>query len=1073
MKAPPEVDFVWPEVPAFFPGDGTLEDFFLMEEKMLLGSLMETVPLDARQRSHARTRALRWVQAVRERRSGWRPGIEDLLTEYDLSTREGIVLMGLAETLIRIPDRATADRLIEDKIGGAAWRRHLGNSDSWLINAASWGLLLTGQLVQPAEEGDGGGWERLLRLVGRRSEPLVRTVLLRVMKMMGNQFVMGATIDDALSQARPLRDGRHRFSFDMLGEAALTFADADRYWEAYAQAIDATARARRGPAGIDADSISIKLSALHPRFDFAQGPGMLENLADRVSRLAVKARDSGIGLTIDAEEAHRLELGLAVFDRVYRNRELGDYPLLGLAVQAYGKRVTPLVDRLGDWAREVGKTIPVRLVKGAYWDSEIKWAQQEGLSNYPVLTRKAATDVSYLATAGRLFRHPGLYPQFATHNALTLAWVIELAGSSSSFECQRLFGMGEGLYAAAQGDPDFSAPCRIYAPCGAHRDLLPYLVRRLLENGANTSFVHRIADPRIPAASIVDDPVEEVLATGGAPHPGIPLPSDLYLPERRNSRGLNRASRREWEELRGEMRASSRQGPFEAHPWIGGREEAGRTRPIRNPADRADPVGIVYEAGAEQVDRAVRVGRDAQPAWNRLRGAARAGVLERTAERFETNRGLLVGLLVREAGKTIPDAWAELREAVDALRYYAARARAEFERPTLLPGPTGERNELWLEGRGVFACISPWNFPLAIFTGQIAGALAAGNAVVAKPAEQTPLVAAQVLRLLTESGLPAGVLALLPGDGPSVGQPLTAHPGVAGVAFTGSTETAWQIQKSLSGRGGALPVLVAETGGLNAMIVDSTALSEQVVTDVVQSAFLSAGQRCSALRVLCLQEEIADRVLGMLEGSLATLTLGDPRWIATDIGPVIDEDARERLVAHRERMRAQGRVRYEMPFPEACGAGCFFAPLIVEVDSIESIGGEVFGPILHILRFPGESLDALPAVINATGFGLTFGVHSRIERRVQGLFQETCCGNTYINRNMVGAVIGVQPFGGSGLSGTGPKAGGPHYLHRFAVERVLTVNTSAIGGNTTLLNLSDRGEEWPTDPSGRPVDGLD
>ncbi len=1061
MKSSGGVDFVWADAPVFFPGGESLEDFFLLDEKTLLGSLVESFPLDAEQRSHARIRALRWVRSVRERKSGWRLGIEDLLTEYDLSTREGIVLMGLAEALIRIPDRATADRLIEDKIGGTLWQRHLGSSDSWLIHAASWGLLLTGQLVKPEEEESTSGWETLLRLVGRRSEPLVRTVLLRVMKMMGNQFVMGATIDAALEQARNLRDGRHRFSFDMLGEAALTFADADRYAEAYAQAIEATARARSGAAGLDADSISIKLSALHPRFDFSQSGRMLNDLADRVTRLAVQARDAGVGLTIDAEEAHRLELGLAVFERVYRRRELNEYPLLGLAVQAYGKRVTPLVDLLGEWARDSGKTIPVRLVKGAYWDSEIKWAQQEGLSDYPVLTRKAATDVSYLVAAAGLFRHAGLYPQFATHNALTLACLIELAGSGSSFESQRLFGMGENLYAAAGGDPDFEAPCRIYAPCGAHRDLLPYLVRRLLENGANTSFVHRIADPRIPAESIVSDPVEELRVTGGSPHPRIPRPGDLYLPERRNSRGLNRASRREWEALRREMRDSTRPGPFEARPRIADHEEEGEPRPVTSPADRSEIVGVVYEAGTEQVVRAVRVAREAQPEWNRLRGSARAAILEKAAERFEADRGLLVGLLVREAGKTIPDAWAELREAVDALRYYAARARAEFEMPTLLPGPTGERNELWLEGRGVFACISPWNFPLAIFTAQIAGALAAGNTVVAKPAEQTPLVAAQAVRLLMEAGLPAGVLALLPGDGPSVGQPLSTHPGLTGVAFTGSTETAWQIQKNLASRGGALPVLVAETGGLNAMIVDSTALPEQVVTDVLQSAFLSAGQRCSALRVLCLQEEIADRVLEMLKGALATLTLGDPRWIATDIGPVIDEEARGRLLAHRERMQAEGRIRYEMPLPEAGPSGCFFAPLLVEVDSIQSIGGEIFGPILHVLRFRGESLDSLVMAINETGFGLTLGVHSRIERRVRELFRGTFCGNTYINRNMVGAVIGVQPFGGSGLSGTGPKAGGPHYLHRFAVERVLTTNTSAIGGNTTLLNLSERGEDTP------------
>ncbi|MHB1544007.1 MAG: bifunctional proline dehydrogenase/L-glutamate gamma-semialdehyde dehydrogenase PutA [Gammaproteobacteria bacterium] len=1039
----------------FFTGWEDLEDDFLADEKTLVAGLLDASALDPALRERARVRALRWVKTVRSRKSHFRLGIEDLLTEYDLSTEEGIVLMCLAEALIRIPDAATVDRLIQDKIGSARWSQHVGANGSWLVNAASWGLLLTGALVRFEDHSEPGAWNTLRAWVGRVGEPVVRSALLRAMKMMGSQFVMGITIDAALAKAAPLRDGRHRFSFDMLGEAALTPADADHYWDAYAQAIDAVGHARGSAVGIETDTVSIKLSALHPRFEFAQSDQVLPDLCSRVTRLAERARDAGIGITIDAEEAHRLELGLAVFENVYRARSLRDYPVLGLAVQAYGKRVGRIIDGLADLSHREGKQIPVRLVKGAYWDSEIKWAQQEGLAGYPVLTRKAFTDLSYLAAARRLFAADHLYPQFATHNALTLAMLIELSGGQQAFECQRLFGMGESLYQAACEDPDFGQPCRIYAPCGAHRELLPYLVRRLLENGANTSFVHRIADPRVPAEEIVADPVEQVLATGGAPHPGIALPRAIYLPERLNSRGLNRASRREWRELKEEMLAAVAHPMRVAQPRIGGEAHPGRKRILFNPADRREAVGIVYEAESELVDRAVSLARAAQPAWNRLRGCARAEILERAADQLETERGVLAALVVREGGKTVPDALGEVREAADALRYYASRTRADFEGPILLPGPAGERNELWLEGRGVFACISPWNFPLAIFTAQIGGALAAGNAVIAKPAEQTPLVASEAIRILHASGVPGDVLGFLPGDGPSIGAVLTAHPGLAGVAFTGSTETAWMIQKALSTRGGALPVLIAETGGVNAMIVDSTALPEQVVADVVQSAFLSAGQRCSALRILCLQEEIADRVLTMLAGHLATLTLGDPGWISTDIGPVIDEEARTRLAHHRDSIQSVGRLIYEMPLPEACAQGTFFAPCMIELDAVGDLPGEVFGPILHVVRFPSDRLHQLIRDINETGYGLTFGIHSRIDQGMREMFRETRCGNTYVNRNMVGAVMGVQPFGGQGLSGTGPKAGGPHYLNRFAVERVLTINTAAVGGNATLLNLSE------------------
>ena len=798
----------------------------------------------------------------------------------------------------------------------------------------------------------------------------------------------------------------------------------------------------------------MKLSALHPRYEPAQRARVLDELTPRLLALAEHARDAGIGLTVDAEESERLDLSLDLFEAVYRMPSLGSYAGFGLAVQAYQKRAIAVIEWLAQLAGSIGRCIPVRLVKGAYWDAEIKRHQERGLAGYPVFTRKASTDVSYLACARRLLAAGGsIYPMFATHNAHTLASVLELAGARRDFEFQRLQGMGEELYAQVVGDEHLGVACRVYAPVGSHEDLLPYLVRRLLENGANTSFVNRIVDARVPVEVIVADPVAEVEALDTRPHPRIPLPRDLFG-TRRNSAGVNLADPAALTAA-GATDAGGRLDSWSAAPLVGGREVPGKETAVTNPADRRQVVGSVREADAAAVDAAARLAGGAQPDWDRTSAAARAAILERAADLFEAHRPELMALAVREAGKTIPDAVGEVREAVDYLRYYALLAREQFAAPRRMPGPTGESNELWLEGRGVFACISPWNFPLAIFTGQVAAALAAGNAVLAKPAEQTPLIAARAVALLHQAGVPGEVLHLLPGAGAEVGARIVADPNVAGVAFTGSTETAQLIHRALAAREGPIALLIAETGGQNAMLADSSALAEQVAVDAVASAFNSAGQRCSALRVLFVQEDIAGRVIDLLAGYMGELRIGDPAWLETDIGPVIDADAQTTLERHKAWIRTQGVPIREIPLPPQCAYGTFVAPFAVEIPSLDLLEREVFGPVLHVVRFKARDLDAVAESINRTGYGLTLGVHSRIESQAQA-FQRRCrVGNVYVNRNQIGAVVGVQPFGGRSLSGTGPKAGGPHYLPRFACERTVTVNTAAVGGNASLLSLGE------------------
>ncbi|HEX6996843.1 MAG TPA: bifunctional proline dehydrogenase/L-glutamate gamma-semialdehyde dehydrogenase PutA [Gammaproteobacteria bacterium] len=1027
--------------------DPDIARHFLADEAATVRSLLDHARVDAATRAAVDRRARALVAAIRERQRG-ASGLDAFLGEYDLSSSEGVVLMCLAEALLRIPDPLTADRLIADKLGSADWRAHLGESDSLFVNASTWALLLTGRFVRAAAAGEEP--ERLLRrLVDRIGDSAVRGALRAAMRILGQQFVMGETIEQALERAA--RSPEYLYSFDMLGEAALTAADADGYFAAYRDAIRAIAAQQNDAAVTDAPGVSVKLSALHPRYEYAQAARCVPELAGRLEALAQEAEAAGVQLTVDAEEADRLELSLAVFERVFRSKRLGGYSGLGIAVQAYQKRAPHVIAWLEELARAEQRVIPVRLVKGAYWDTEIKRAQQQGLAGYPVFTRKTNTDVSFLACAKTLLcASPHLYPQFATHNAHTAAWLLEV-GARNRFEFQRLHGMGEELYGELI-EQGMERPCRVYAPVGSHRHLLPYLVRRLLENGANTSFVNRLVHAEAPVDAIVADPVSVTEQLDDVTHPRIPLPKDLFAPERVNSYGVNLADGSELERLQRALEAC-RVGEWQAAPRVEGASRPAEPLAVRDPADRRRIVGRVRYADAATAQQALAVAHEHQPAWDARPAHERAALLRRAADLFEEDRAELVARCVAETGKTIPDSLAEVREAVDLLRYYAAECERLFAAPLRLPGPTGERNELKLRGRGVYLCISPWNFPVAIFTGQIAAALAAGNTVLAKPAEQSVLVADRATELLHRAGVPLAALQLLPGDGRAMGEALLPDGRVAGVAFTGSVETAHAINRALAARRGPLASLIAETGGVNAMIVDSSALPEQVVQDAVESAFNSAGQRCSALRLLCLQEETADRVLDMLLGAMRELVIGDPALLATDVGPVIDEDARRTLEAHVESLR--DRVLYRCPVPPEHAEGLFVPPTLIEIEGPAALTTEVFGPILHVCRYRAAHVDALLDAINATGFGLTLGVHSRVDAFAAKVAARMRVGNVYVNRNMIGAQIGVQPFGGMGLSGTGPKAGGPHYLPRFATEQTVTTNTAAVGGNATLLSLAD------------------
>ena len=991
--------------------------------------------------------ATRLVQAIRAGVGGI-GGVEDFLHAYSLSTREGLALMVLAEALLRVPDAATADRLIEDKLAAGDWAHT--RSPTLLVSASAWTLGLTVRIIHPGETPE----TVLDGLVKRLGVPAVRAATRQAMRLLGSHFVLGQTIDEALVRAAGYQETG--FSFDMLGEAARTEAAVERYFAAYDAAIAAIGRTAGNRPLPDRPGISVKLSALHPRYEAVSRERVLAELVPRLRTLAKRARDLDLNFTIDAEEADRLELSLDVIAAVLPDPAFAGWDGFGLAVQAYSKRALAVIDWAEAAARALGRRLMLRLVKGAYWDTEIKRAQERGLADYPVFTRKPMTDHCYLDCARKLLAaRPRLYPQFATHNALTVAGVIEAAGGVAGFEFQRLHGMGEVLYGTLRDEfPDVA--CRVYAPVGSHRDLLAYLVRRLLENGANSSFVSVAADSSTPIAAILARPRARIGSAQAARHPHIPLPCDLYRPQRRNSRGVEFGDRASLEALLAEVRNALPEHPAAA-PLVDGIALAGVERAVLSPID-GTAIGRVAESDQAIVLAAMAAAQAGFPGWAATPLEQRAAVLERAADALEGERGRLIALLQAEGGKTLDDAVSELREAVDFCRYYAAQARVALA-PQAMPGPTGESNQLGLRGRGVFICISPWNFPLAIFLGQVAAALVAGNAVVTKPAEQTPLIACEAVRLLHRAGVPVSALQLVPGDG-VIGAALVADRRVAGVAFTGSTEAAHAISRSLAARDGPIVPLIAETGGINAMIVDATALPEQVTDDVLTSAFRSAGQRCSALRLLCLQEDVADAVLAMIAGAAQTLRVGDPRDPATQVGPVIDEEARTRLLGWIDGMEAQGRVRFRWDRDAALPAsGLYVPPTIVALDRARDLKEEVFGPILHVVRWRADALDELLGDIADNGTALTLGIQSRIDAAVDHIAARLPHGNIYVNRSMIGAVVGTQPFGGSGLSGTGPKAGGPHYLHRFVSEQVVTVNTAAAGGNASLLadDEADRG----------------
>ncbi|MCF8495291.1 MAG: bifunctional proline dehydrogenase/L-glutamate gamma-semialdehyde dehydrogenase PutA [Alphaproteobacteria bacterium] len=1023
----------------------SLHDHLYADETEILENLLNQLAWDEVRADRIFATAKGLVERVRARKvpAGQ---LETFLRQYGLDTEEGLALMTLAEALLRIPDKKTANVLIRDKVAAADWLASAGQSNDWMTKMAGYGLSLTRKTL------DG--------VLARLGEPVIREAIIAAIGVMGRQFVLGQDIEDALKRAKPYEKKSYRFSYDVLGEGARTAEDAERYFESYVAAIKAVG-AHPQAEGQRRSGISVKLSALHPRYLYGQKERCVPDLADRLAQLCALASDENLTLTVDAEEVGRLELSLEIIQRVLKNPGFNkDWAGFGLAVQAYQKRCFPLIDEVAGLARDNHVRLQARLVKGAYWDTEIKYAQVSGFSDFPVFTRKANTDVSYLACAQRMFSHADrVFPMFATHNAHTIAAILDFAKESgAAFEFQRLHGMGETLYDTLK--EDHQEQVCIYAPVGPHQDLLPYLVRRLLENGANSSFVNRLLNPAEPAALIVADPVEKVRNYESVRHPAIALPPDLYKGEapvgRINSRGLDLQDRASADELSRAIALHRRS--YESAPLIGGKiYKEGEGRTVENPADHKDSPGKQWGADESLVNLAFEAADNAFGAWSRTPGEDRARILEKFADLLEDNREELIALCVREAGKTLPDGIAEVREAVDFARYYANRGRLDFSAEGMrLPGPTGESNILTQHGRGVFVCISPWNFPLAIFTGQVIAALMAGNTVLAKPAEQTSLIAMKTVQLMHEAGIPLAAVNLVPGKGSRIGPLLTGHKDVAGVCFTGSTEVAQGINRTLAAKSGPIVPLIAETGGMNAMIVDSSALPEQVVDDALLSAFGSAGQRCSALRILCVQEDVADKIIPMLKGAMKELRVGDPALLSSDIGPVIDDHARAELEAHRTKLEGWGELIQEVPIePALKKQGSFFAPCAFLLDNTDLLEREVFGPILHVIRFRADDLEDLIRKLNGKGYGLTFGLHTRVASAQARIVERMNVGNVYVNRSIIGAVVGSQPFGGCGLSGTGPKAGGPHYLARFAPEKVVSVNTTAAGGNATLVSIGE------------------
>ncbi|CAM4452274.1 MAG: Bifunctional protein PutA [Legionella sp.] len=1022
------------------------------DELSLITELCDKADLDTSQLAAIKTSATKLVESVRSDRKK-STGIDSFLTEYALSSEEGIALMCLAEALLRVPDSATIDNLIKDKLAGGNWKSHIGQSDSFFVNATTWALMLTGKVLTP-EKAENTLTKSLMKVVNRSSEAVVRTAVDKAMRIMSKQFVKGRTIKEALTRARKKEAIGYRFSYDMLGEAALTTVDAARYFDAYRDAIEAIGKeAEKNSDVYRRPGISIKLSALHPRYNESQYDRVMAELPPKLLALARLAKEYGIGLTIDAEESERLDLSLDVMERVFVDDSLDGWNGFGLAVQSYQKRAFYVLDWVAALARSKKRRMMVRLIKGAYWDSEIKKSQMQGLSEYPVFTRKVFTDVSFQACAKKILTMTdAIYPQFATHNAYSVAMILNITGSYRDFEFQCLHGMGSELYQQVVPANCYGIPCRIYAPVGSHEDLLPYLVRRLLENGANSSFVNRIVDDNAPIDSLVEDPVAKARSLFGRINNNIPLPKDIFVP-RKNSEGIDFSNRSDRAQLQ-EVLAGFTRKQWTSGPMIAGIPESSEAQKVRSPQQAERVVGMVQNASVNDVEKALSAAVTTFSTWADTPVEERAACLNRYADLLQENSSEFLALACLEAGKTLNDGIAELREAIDFCRYYAQLAQ-EILIPTRLTGYTGELNELSLHPRGTVLCISPWNFPLAIFTGQVVAALVTGNCVIAKPAEQTPLIAALAVKLMHQAGVPVGAIQLLPGDGETVGAALVADKRIKAVLFTGSTDTANLINRTLATRGGEIIPLVAETGGQNAMLVDSSALLEQVVVDAVNSAFGSAGQRCSALRVLFVQEEVYLRTLALLKGAMEELIVGEPQWLVTDVGPVIDKPALSVLKAHVDNMKKRHEVIYQCRLDESLESGYFMPPTALALDSIDSLEKEVFGPVLHVVKFKRKDLDKVIEQINATGYGLTLGIHSRINETVEYIRKHIHAGNCYVNRNMTGAVVGLQPFGGEGLSGTGPKAGGPNYLVRLCHERTYTVDTTAAGGNASLMSLPD------------------
>lgn len=1026
-----------------------LAALYRADEEALATQLLDEASLLPQQLQQAQSDATRWITAIRNTKKSL-PGVAEMLSHFGLNSREGTALMCLAEALLRIPDSATADALIRDKLSSTDFDTHLADDSSWLLRAAGWTLNLTGKMVGAEDAAHTTPGAMLGLLNNKLSHGAVREAIRAAMGWLGNQFVLGTDIHGALGRAAKLGSSTARFSYDMLGEAARTAADVEHYYGDYLKTIAAVGAANRALPKLAPSGISVKLSALHPRYEAAQSERVYTEMVPRLIALAEAAAAENIFMIIDAEEADRLLLSLGVLDHTLAGAKLGDWQGLGLAVQAYSKRAPAVIAAAAHYAKQHKRRLIVRLIKGAYWDTEVKRAQERGWSDFPVFTRKITTDVSYLACAKQLLaEHEWLTPVFGSHNALTIASIKALAPKPELLEFQRLQGMGEELFQTLETE---GLRTCVYAPVGNHDILLGYLVRRLLENGANSSFVNQLSDPRIPIAQLITDPVARLAARADKRHAKVALPSALYSPERHNSSGLDLSDPAVTVPLSAEIEASW-QRAWRAAPLINGAAQtAAPAVPIYDPSRNSRIVGQVHNATVAQVNAAGDAASAAFPAWRGRYVAERATILEHWAEALQAEQATFIALLGREAGKTVNDAVAEVREAVDFCRYYAVEARKQCT-PQLLPCITGEKNELFLVGRGVFGCISPWNFPLAIFVGQIAAALAVGNTVVAKPAPQTPLVATLACQLAFKAGLPVGVLQLVPG-GAEVGAAFLSHPDLAGIAFTGSVATAQKINQTLAQRTGAIIPLIAETGGQNALIVDSSALPEQVIDDVITSAFRSAGQRCSALRLLCLPVATADKILTMLSAAMQELVLGDPLDLKTDIGPVIDQAACRRLQQHQTRLQKEAKAHCVLSLPPEASQGTFFAPQLWEIPAVNFLTEEVFGPILHVVRYKPDERDKVIAAINATGFGLTGGVHSRIAAMTEAVARQLQVGNLYINRSTIGAVVGSQPFGGMGISGTGPKAGGPHYLPRFGVERCISTNTVAAGGNASLMTAA-------------------